>query len=202
METNFFIASINAFSNFLLPQAFAAKEIIINKDLKDNKLADYAGDLDKLGIIGGAAIILISYIAGWKIPFLSSITATASSRAITFGVQSAIAFAASVNFNKGAKLIIARLDQADELLNQVGGELKLGLDQLVISDETSSKVGNILAKARVVLPKPLNQMTIRETTEFLEGSDANPKLTTEDKMSILEFTNGLKEKANQYDKKI
>jgi hypothetical protein len=55
LDSHFFEMAINSVSHLILPIANAASEVILSNDVKNNKSLDYIGDLDKLGIVGGAA---------------------------------------------------------------------------------------------------------------------------------------------------
>jgi hypothetical protein len=201
LPLEFFKSTISAVSNLVIPQAFAAKEVIINQDLKDNKAADYIGDLDKLGIVGGAALVFASYKLGFDKPFLEAI-GNGTTRAIIFGAQSVLAFMAYDNFNKGATLYIERLKKIDDILNQMGSTFKTGLDQLLISDGMSAQIEALFARVNIPCPKTFNQMTIRETVDFMDSNISNSKFNSADTEKILVFKQKIQDTAGQYDKKI
>lgn len=154
----------------LLSTAFAqndSKKVTVAGSLKNDKAADWYGDLDKLGIVGGVAVNVVAYMAGWQMGFLKSIIASGTSRSITFGVQGALAFSAGKLFEDAAKSLEEKLTKVDKLINGIQAITKKGIQFLVISDQDSKNIQKIAEKLGVASDKLITEMTLNEASDYL-----------------------------------
>ena len=162
-------ATITSLESNFVANAFAASEkITVIPALKNKKMADWYGDLDKLGIAGGAAVTLVAYMTGWQMGFLKSIMASGTSRAITFGVQGALAYTAGSMFDEAADGFIGKMAKVDKIIAYFDKYAKEGIDMLVPSDAYSKKFQEIVAIAGVPSDKLITEMTIREAGSYID----------------------------------
>ena len=147
-------------SNFVANAFAASEKITIIPALKNKKMADWYGDLDKLGIVGGAAISLVAYMTGWQMGFLKSIMANGTSRAITFGVQGALAYTAGSMFDEAADGFIGKMAKVDKIIDYFDKYAKKGLDLLVPPDSYAKKFQEIVTTAGVTSDKLITEMSI------------------------------------------
>lgn len=154
--------------NFVANVFAASEKITVIPSLKNKKMADWYGDLDKLGIVGGAAVTLVAYISGWQMGFLKSIMASGTSRAITFGAQGALAYTAGTMFDKAADGFIGKMEKVDEIIDSFDKYAKKGIDLLVPPDSYSKKFQEIVAIAGVPSHKIITEMSIREACSYIE----------------------------------
>jgi hypothetical protein len=199
---------INSIQSQLVTTAFAgvnpSEKITVIPELKNKKMADWYGDLDKLGIVGGAATSLIAYMSGWQMGFLQKTIASGTSRSLLFGAQSAIAFTAGSMFDTAAKGFIEKMAKVDKLVDYFGRYAKTGLDLLVPSDSFSKKFQEIADHVGVHSDKLITEMTIREAIEYIEEikETANEKLSDLNFNFLNEYSDKLKTKASEIIPKI
>jgi uncharacterized protein YdhG (YjbR/CyaY superfamily) len=198
----------NAIS-FFIPSLFAeekkgSKKVVLSEDLKNNKAADYAGDLDKLGIVGGAATHLIAYMMGYKMTFLQNLMASGTSRAILFGANSALAFIVYKLFEDSATKVEAQLKKIDNLINAAEATMNNGVDKLMNNDKIFKRLNQLAEIAGVKSKKPLGEMTINELEAFakeVENSGKN-KFNEFQKNKLNELKAEIKENAPELKDKI
>jgi hypothetical protein len=167
----------------------STKQQTVVNGLKENKAADFAGDLDKLGIVGGAAIHLTAYFMGWKLGFLTSIINSGTSRAITFGAQAAIAMLAGKMFENSAKDILGQLDKLDKLMNTVESKLTEGLEFFILSDADCKNIQKLGDKLGVHSDKLVTEMSIDQAANYFKEMEEKVKTKTEKEKK--EFENAL-----------
>ncbi|MBY0413703.1 MAG: hypothetical protein K2Q18_06040, partial [Bdellovibrionales bacterium] len=170
VDTSILKSAINFISSQLLTQAFAAesKKVTMVESLKDNKAADWIGDLDKLGIVGGAATALIAYMAGWQIGFFTSVKASGTTRAIVFGVQGALALTAGILFDNAADNLGKKLEKIDNLINQTKELAVKGINILVPSDSDAKNLQKLGSKLGIPSDKLISEMPINQAKEYLQ----------------------------------
>lgn len=198
---NFFV---HLFST-LFSTAIAAEgstKVTLAAQLKDNKAADWLGDLDKLGIVGGLAINVVAYISGWKMGFLKSVMASGTSRAIVFGVQSALAFTAAKLFENAATEMGKRLDKIDSLLSSMQNIAHKGINVVVPSDADARRFQEIAAKLGVRADKLITEMSLNDASIYLKKIKSKfESLDDEGKALVNKFESDLaaklKEKAHE-----
>ena len=202
--------AMNLIHSTLLSSAFAAedsKKVTVAASLKDNKAADWIGDLDKLGIVGGLATNVVAYMAGWQMGFLKSIIASGTSRAITFGAQGALAFTAGKLFDDAAKDLEKKLARIDRLLNDVQNVTKKGINLLVPSDADARRFQELALKIGVPSDKLITEMSINEAKDYLKQIKAKVEnLDDEGKALIKKYEDEialkLKEKGGELQEKV
>ena len=198
----------NAMS-FFFPISFAeeksgSKKVVLSEDLKNNKAADYVGDLDKLGIVGGAATHLIAYMMGYKMTFLQNLMASGTSRAILFGANSALAFIVYKLFEDSATKVEAQLKKIDDLINAAESTMNNGVDKLMNNEKLFRRLNDLAELAGVKPKKPLSEMTINELEAFakeVETSGKN-KLNELQKTKLDELKAEIRERAPELKEKI
>lgn len=204
--------AMNFIQSTLLSTALAAeatKKITVAESFKDNKAADWIGDLDKLGIVGGLATNIVAYMAGWQMGFLKSIIASGTSRAITFGAQGALAFTAGKLFGEAAEDLEKKLARVDRLLNDVQTISKKGINVLVPSDADARRFKALAEKMGVPADKLITEMSLSEAQAYLkqikakveslddEGKALIKKYEDELSLKLKEKGGELKEKAEE-----
>lgn len=204
--------ALASIQNSLISTVFAtendnnSKKVSIASSLKDNKAADWIGDLDKLGIVGAGATYLIAYITNWQMGFLKNIISNGTARSVIFAAQGAIALTASKIFDDTADEFIKRLNLIDSILDQMGGAIKKGLDLLILSDADSKRIQEVATKLGITSDKLINQMTIREADNFigkiLDAADEQiqGKLNDVEYDLIEKYNEKLKSASNYLDK--
>lgn len=188
----------------MLASAFASEKVTVAASLKNNKTADWYGDLDKLGIVGGVATNLVAYMAGWQMGFLKTIIASGTTRAITFGAQGAIAFTAGKMFDDGADGFIDRMAKIDTIIDQLDKTVKKGLDALVPSDGDAKRFQEIANKLGVPSNKLITEMSLREAGHYIEKikDNGNEKLSDLEDKFLDSYSDKLKKKAEDFGNKI
>lgn len=194
----------------LLSTALAAEEtkkVTVAGSLKDNKAADWIGDLDKLGIVGGLATNVVAYMAGWQMGFLKSIIASGTSRAITFGAQGALAFTAGKLFGDAAADLEKKLARIERLINDVQGLSKKGINMLVPSDADARRFQEMAAKVGVSSDKLITEMSINEAQAYLKTIKAKIENLDDEAKALLtkyedEISAKLKAKGNELQEKV
>lgn len=195
------VNAMNVIHSHLLASAFAAedsKKVTVMGSLKNNKAADWLGDLDKLGIVGGVATSIVAYMAGWQMSFLKSIMASGTSRAITFGAQGALAFTAGKLFEDAATELGKKLDKIDRLIFESQNLAKKGINALVPSDADAVRFQEIAAKLGVASNKLITTMDLNEARDYLERiKNKVEKLNDKDKALIKKYEVELSEKLKE-----
>ncbi|QDK41428.1 hypothetical protein DOM21_08155 [Bacteriovorax stolpii] len=194
----------------LLSTALAAedtKKVTVAGSLKDNKAADWIGDLDKLGIVGGLATNVVAYMAGWQMGFLKSIIASGTSRAITFGAQGALAFTAGKLFGDAATDLEKKLARIERLINDVQAVSKKGINMLVPSDADARRFQEIAAKIGVPSDKLITEMSINEAQAYLKTIKAKAENLDDEGRALIakyeeEITTKLKAKGSELQEKV
>lgn len=202
--------AMNLIHSTLISSALAAedsKKVTVAGSLKDNKAADWIGDLDKLGIVGGVAVNVVAYMAGWQMGFLKSIIASGTSRAITFGAQGALAFTAGKLFEDAANDLSKKLARIDRLLNDVQNVTKKGINLLVPSDADARRFQELAVKIGVSSDKLITEMSINEAKDYLKQIKAKVEnLDDEGKALIKKYEDEialkLKEKGSELQEKV
>lgn len=181
-----------------------SKKVVLSEDLKNNKAADYVGDLDKLGIVGGAATHLIAYMMGYKMTFLQNLMASGTSRAILFGANSALAFIVYKLFEDSATKVEAQLKKIDDLINAAESTMTKSVDKLMNNEKLFRRLNDLAELAGVKPKKPLGEMTINELEAFakeVETSGKN-KFNEIQKNKLNELKAELRENAPEIKEKI
>lgn len=186
-------------SSFLMNRAVASDKVTLAPSLKNNQIADWMGDLDKLGIVGGAAVNIIAYMTGQQIVFLKSITSNGTSRSITFGMQGALAYAAGNMFDQAASSFIERMQKVDKILDQFEKTGKKGLDLIVPSDTDARRFQEIAKKVGVPSEKLITEMTLREASSFIDDTieEAGNKLSEIEFQFLNQYAEKLEDKASE-----
>jgi len=169
-----FQAAISTLKNNLFSVAYAdestkaktSKMVNVAPALK-NKMGDWAGDLDKLGILGGGVVYLVAYMTGWQMSFLKEIVASGISRSVVFAAQATLAYIVGATLEGEAKGFLKKLALIDDILDKAGASIKAALDFIVPSDEDSLRLEKLATKIGIPLPKPLTQMTINEILNYI-----------------------------------
>ena len=200
-SNNFFAQAFNTLFSTAIAGEGSSK-VTLAAELKDNKAADWLGDLDKLGIVGGLAINVVAYISGWKMGFLKSVMASGTSRAIVFGVQSALAFMAAKLFENAATEMGKRLDKIDSLLNSMQNIAHKGINVVVPSDADARRFQEIASKLGVPADKLITEMSLNDASIYLKKIKSNfESLDDEGKALVnkfeLDLATKLKEKAQE-----
>jgi hypothetical protein len=197
-------SAIDTFETHFVSNAFAGEKVTVAASLKNNKAADWYGDLDKLGIVGGAAINIVAYMAGWQLGFLKNIIASGTSRAVTFGAQAAIAFTAGKLFDDAANGFIEKMKKVDRILDQMDTIAKKGLDLIVPSDSDARRFQEIATKLGVPSTKLITDMSIREARAYIDQikETASDKLSDIDDSFLNEYSDKLEQKAQELAPKI
>lgn len=195
------VNAMNVIHSHLLASAFAAedsKKVTVMGSLKNNKAADWLGDLDKLGIAGGVATSIVAYMAGWQMSFLKSIMASGTSRAITFGAQGALAFTAGKLFEDAATELGQKLDKIDRLIFESQNLAQKGINTLVPSDADAVRFQEIAAKLGVTSNKLITAMSLNEAQDYLDRiKNKVEKLDDEGKALIKKYEVELSEKLKE-----
>lgn len=172
----------------LLASALAAedsKKVVVAEQLKNNKAADWLGDLDKLGIVGGLAINVVAYISGWQMGFLKSVMASGTSRAVVFGVQGALAFTAGKLFESAADNLEKKLAKVDDLINKLQGVAKNGINVLVPSDADARRFKEVIAKLGLPSDKLITEMSVNEASAYINNIKAKEESLDEEGKALL-----------------
>jgi hypothetical protein len=195
------VMGIQTIQNQIVKSAFseavASEKVAVAPSLKNDKMADWYGDLDKLGIVGGLATNVVGFMITGQITFLNSIMLSGTSRAITFGVQSALAYTASKMFDDGADGLIEKMALLEKVIDEIDKGAHIGLDALVPGDVDCQHLQEIAAKIGVPSSKLINQMTLREAGQFIEKikETANDKLNAADYGFINSYADKLQSKS-------
>lgn len=145
-----------------------SKKLLVAPQLKDNKAADWLGDLDKLGIAGGLAINVVAHMASWQMGFLKSIISNGTSRSIAFGVQGALAFSAGLLFEKAAQELEEKMNRVDLLLNNFQKDIKKSIGSLVPSIEDARHLQKIATALGLPSDKLITDMSINEASVYIQ----------------------------------
>jgi hypothetical protein len=190
VTSNILIGAMNFIQSQIVATAFAedvkpeTKKVTVAASLKDNKAADWLGDLDKLGIAGGLATNIVAYMTGWQMGFLTSVISSGTSRSITFGAQGALALTAGKLFDDAANSFGSKLDKIDQLIKQTRSIAVKGIKLSVPSDSDARNLQEIASKMGVYSEKLISEMSIDEAKNYI-GKIKQSTQTLDDKAKAL-----------------
>lgn len=171
--------------NLVIPPAYAGNE----------KQLDYAGDIDKLGIVVGGlvtsafvALIYKSYFPGAK-----SFLKLGGTRSALFLANSAIAMIASQKLKKASEIYLGRIKELKGLSQQLRKHLEKGATFAETLLSKLDKLGKMAEKYGIVAPKNLSDMTVTELKDFADQieTQAKDQLTNLDKDLIKDVKESL-----------
>lgn len=171
VTTTILINAMNFIQSNLLASALAvedSKKVTVAEKLKNNKAADWIGDLDKLGIVGGVAVNVVAYMAGWQMNFLKSVIANGTSRSIIFGVQGALAFTAGKLFEDAASNMGVKLQKIENLIDKIQSETKSGIRLMTPSEADARHLKEAANRLGIPSEKLISEMNINEATSYIK----------------------------------
>jgi len=158
--------------NLVIAPAYAGNE----------KQLDYAGDIDKLGIVVGGlvtsafvALIYKSYFPGAK-----SFLKLGGTRSALFLANAGIAMLASQKLKKASEIYLNRIKDLKSLSQQLRGKLEMGNTFATTLLNKLDQLGKMAEKYGITAPKKLSEMTITELKDFATTIETQAK----DQLSI------------------
>ncbi|GAB4010933.1 MAG: hypothetical protein Fur0010_04440 [Bdellovibrio sp.] len=154
---------IHPLMEILVPSAIAS----------DEKKMDYAGDIDKLGIVIGGLVSAGLVLAIYKgyFPSIKEMLKLGGTRSALFLANSGIALFASKKLKEASKIYLDRINEIKALVAKLRVKLEEGTDKIDRFLDKLDKLAEALSKYGITSPKKLTDMSVNELKEFVKTID-------------------------------